>query len=166
MLRGRRAEPRRHLRQRRQPPGPTEAEGWDDWGPFYTQTYISLLGLDGSTVEMCSSTSLTGGCGGEGRLGSKKAQYVVFYSSMDYWIDNRAQMMSDQVEIYRRGVTDANRPACCADPLVAARGFTEAEHNWMVPYPRAYIIPFETASQRSTPRPTASSSGSSTTGSR
>jgi Zinc carboxypeptidase len=136
------------------PPGPAVAEGWDDWGPFYTQTYISLIGIDGSTVEMCNSTALqpvydpvTGelqdpaGCGGEGRLGSKKAQYVVFYSSMDYWLDNRAAMMADQVEIYRRGVVNAARPRCCDDPLIASRGFDEANHNWMVEYPTAYVIP-------------------------
>lgn len=143
------------------PPGPAVAEGWDDWGPFYTQTYISLLGIDGSTVEMCSSSAPAptyaangrlidgAGCGGEGRLGSKKAQYVVFYSSMDYWLTNRAQMMADQIEIYRRGVADAGRPRCCDDPLIASRGFDEANHNWMVEYPKAYVIPREGGGQRS-----------------
>ncbi len=130
-------------------PGPISAEGWDDWGPFYTQTYISLLGLDGSTVEMCSSTSPTGFCGGEGRLGSKKAQYVTFYSTMRYWLSNRNAMMDDQLEIYRRGVQDHDRPNCCDDPEMRARGFREAEHNWMIPYPAAYIIPFDGAGQRS-----------------
>ena len=137
------------------PPSAATAEGWDDWGPFYTQTYISLLGIDGSTVEMCNSTALqpvydpaTGdlddpaGCGGEGRLGSKKAQYVVFYSSMDYWLSHREAMMRDQVEIYERGVNDAERPNCCDDPLVASRGFDEENHNWMIEYPKAYVIPF------------------------
>ncbi|HZG35643.1 MAG TPA: M14 family zinc carboxypeptidase [Gaiellaceae bacterium] len=130
-------------------PGPATAEGWDDWGPFYTQTYISLLGIDGSTVEMCSSSSPTAGCGGQGRLGSKKVQYVTFYSSMDYWISNKQAMMNDKLEIYRRGVTDAPRPNCCDDPEIASRGFDEANHNWMVEYPRAYIIPWEGGGQRS-----------------
>ena len=75
------------------------AEGWDDRGPFYTQTYISLLGST-ARRRVCtrrSSPSTTpaprrpAGCGGEGRLGSKKAQYVGFWSSMDYWLDNRAR---------------------------------------------------------------------------
>ena len=38
------------------PPGPAVAESWDDWGPFYTPMYAQHIGLDGSTVEMCSST--------------------------------------------------------------------------------------------------------------
>jgi hypothetical protein len=36
-------------------PGPAVAGGWDDWGPFYTPMYNQLVGLDGSTVEMCRS---------------------------------------------------------------------------------------------------------------
>ena len=35
--------------------GPAVAEGWDDWGPFYTPMYSQLVGLNGSTVEMCQS---------------------------------------------------------------------------------------------------------------
>ena len=38
------------------PPGPAVAEGWDDWGPFYTPMYAQHIGLDGSTVEMCNQT--------------------------------------------------------------------------------------------------------------
>ncbi|HEU0288077.1 MAG TPA: M14 family zinc carboxypeptidase, partial [Nocardioidaceae bacterium] len=54
---------------------PAVAEGWDDWGPFYSQTYGAYFGVDGSTVEMCNDAK----CGG--RLGSKREQYLTFYSS-------------------------------------------------------------------------------------
>ena len=115
---------------------PAVAEGWDDWGPFYTQTYAAFFGVDGSTVEMCNDAA----CGG--RLGSKREQYVVFYSSADFWLENRDAILDDQLEIFRRGVTGAARPNCCDDPLVAGRGFTEDQHNWMVEYPKAFLIPF------------------------
>src|SRR5918992_2790025 len=121
------------------PTGPPFAEGWDDWGPFYTQTYGAFFGVDGSTVEMCSNAA----CGG--RLGSKREQYIVFYSSATFWIDNRADILRDQLEIFRRGVDDAPRVNCCDDPLIASRGFTEDQHNWMVEYPMAYVIPFDGA---------------------
>jgi Zinc carboxypeptidase len=114
---------------------PAVAEGWDDWGPFYTQTYGAFFGVDGSTVEMCNDAA----CGG--RFGSKREQYLVFYSSADFWIDHRDAVLDDQLEIFRRGVTAAARSNCCDDPLVAARGFTEDQHNWMVEYPRAFLIP-------------------------
>ena len=127
-----------------QPTGPPYAEGWDDWGPFYTQTYAAFFGVDGSTLEMCNT-----GPGCRGRFGSKRAQYVGFYSSADYWIENRDAILHDQLEIFYRGVTEAPRPNCCDDPLIASRGFTDDQHNWMVPYPEAYVIPWEGDGQRS-----------------
>jgi hypothetical protein len=125
----------------RPPTGPAYAEGWDDWGPFYTQTYMAFYGVDGSTLEMCED-----GEGCDGRFGSKRAQYIGFYSSADFWLENRLDILHDQLEIFRRGITDADRGNCCDDPLVADRGFTEDEHNWMVEYPTAYVIPFRGAS--------------------
>ena len=59
------------------PPQPNLAQSWDDWGPFYGQSYSALLGgPDGSTVEMTSSN----------RLLSKQAQYLAFYSSNSFWV--------------------------------------------------------------------------------
>jgi hypothetical protein len=126
--------------------GPAVAEGWDDWGPFYTQTYMAFYGLDGSTVEMCNNSA----CGG--RLGSKRAQYVTFYSSADFWLANRNQILDDQLEMFRRGVTGADRVNCCDDSLVAGRGFTEQDHNWMVEYPEAFVIPFDSGAPGGTQR--------------
>jgi Zinc carboxypeptidase len=125
----------------RPPVGPAVAEGWDDWGPFYTQTYMAFFGVDSSTVEMCDE-----GPGCDGRLGSKTAQYLTFYSSADFWLDNRDDILHDQLEVFRRGVDEEDRPNCCDDSLVSQRGFTEAEHDWMVEYPEAFIIPFDGSS--------------------
>jgi hypothetical protein len=121
----------------RPPVGPAYAEGWDDWGPFYTQTYMAFYGVDGSTLEMCED-----GAGCDGRFGSKRAQYIGFYSSADFWLANRADILDDQLEIFRRGVQDADRVNCCDDPLIADYGFTDDDHNWMVEYPKAFVIPF------------------------
>ena len=123
---------------------PAVAEGWDDWGPFYTQTYMALYGVDSSTPEMCS-----GGAGCNGRFGSKRAQYLTFWSSARYWLEHRASALDDQLEVFRRGVTGADRLPCCTDPLIAGRGFTEAQHNWMVEYPKAFVIPHDGGGQRS-----------------
>ena len=114
---------------------PATAEGWDDWGPFYTQTYGAFFGVDGSTLEMCSNAS----CGG--RLGSKTAQYVGFHSSADYWLAHRAEILHDQLTVAIRNVTNAPRVACCDDPFLADRGFDAENHDWMVPYPKAFVIP-------------------------
>jgi Zinc carboxypeptidase len=121
----------------RPPVGPAYAEGWDDWGPFYTQTYMAFYGVDSSTLEMCED-----GPGCDGRFGSKRAQYIGFYSSAAFWLANRSDILHDQLEIFRLGVSGATRGNCCDDPLVASYGFTEDQHNWMVEYPTAFVIPF------------------------
>jgi hypothetical protein len=114
--------------------GPAYAQGWDDWGPFYGQTYMAFLGIDSSTVEMSSTT----------RLVSKTAQYVAFYSSANFWLDRRQDMIHDQLEIFRRGVTNAptDPNAISKVPMLVDLGFTDALHNWMPTYPKAYVIPW------------------------
>src|SRR5262245_15926004 len=134
------------------PPGPDEAEGWDDWGPFYTPMYSQLVGLNGSTVEMCNSTSAAFPCAlagttlpdeKRGRLGAKLAQYVITWSTLLYDLDNRHDLLWDELETYRRGVTNAPRPECCPPPY-------ETDGIWMREYPKGYLIPLG-AGQRSDP---------------
>ena len=105
---------------------------------------MEFFGVDSSTLEMCNS-----GPGCKGRFGSKRAQYVGFYSSAEFWIDHRSEILDDQVEIFRRGVTGAPRGNCCDNPFIRGLGFTEDQHNWMVPYPEAFVIPFGGGGQRS-----------------
>jgi hypothetical protein len=120
-------------------PGPAVAEGWDDWGPFYTPMYSQLVGLNGSTVEMCNQTDNRCGVPGsttheKGRIGSRTAQYTVAVSTLEFDIANRQELWHDQLEIYRRGVTGAPRPPCCPPPF-------NVNNNWMHEYPTAYVIP-------------------------
>jgi hypothetical protein len=110
--------------------------------------YSQLVGLNGSTVEMCNSTGT--GCGlpgstthPRGRIGARTAQYVVTWSTLLYDVANRMELMQDQLEIYRRGVTGAARPECCPPPFDVA-------NNWMYEYPKAYVIPLGKG-QRSDP---------------
>jgi hypothetical protein len=130
------------------PPGPPEAEGWDDWGPFYTPMYSQLVGLNGSTVEMCNSTGTACGVPGStthqrGRLGAKLAQYTVSWSTLLFDLAHRHDLLWDELETYRRGVTNAPRPACCPAPYTT-------DHIWMREYPKGYVIPLGTG-QRSDP---------------
>jgi uncharacterized protein len=130
------------------PPGPSQAEGWDDWGPFYTPMYAQLVALNGSTVEMCNRTDMRCGVPGStthplGRLGAKVAQYTVAWSTLLFDLENRHDLLWDELETYRRGVTNAPRPECCEAPYTTD-GF------WMREYPKAYVIPLGTG-QRSDP---------------
>ena len=140
-------------------PGPAVAEGWDDWGPFYTPMYSQLVGLNGSTVEMCSSVSQApdptdptadpparcylnqNGVHHIGRNASLLAQLTVIWSTLLFDTANRNELLRDQLEIYRRGVAGESRPACCPAPF-------DVENNWMYEFPTAYVIPVG-AGQRS-----------------
>jgi hypothetical protein len=129
-----------------EPPGPAEAEGWDDWGPFYTPMYAQHVGLNGSTVEMCNQTN--NGCAlpgatpaALGRLGARVAQETVVWSSLQFDITNRSALLDDELVRYLRGVTNAPRPPCCDPPF-------DVDNNWMEEFPTAYIVPFG-AHQRS-----------------
>ncbi len=122
-------------------PGPAVAEGWDDWGPFYTAMYAQHVGLNASTVEMCNRTDLGCALPGAtlpperlGRLGSRLAQHVVTWSTLLFDTARRHDLMFDQLEFYRRGVINAPRPDCCPPPFDQA-------NNWMHEYPTAFVIP-------------------------
>jgi hypothetical protein len=104
--------------------GPKWAESWDDWGPFYTPMYSQLVGLNGSTVEMCNETDAVPlsnppqtECGPPvsdnariGRLGARRAQYLTGWSTLLFDTKNRVDLLNDELEIYSRGVNDAPRP--------------------------------------------------------
>jgi hypothetical protein len=120
------------------PSGPSYAQTWDGWGPFYGQTYMSFLGVDSSTCEMDNSA------GDGGRLNAKKGQYLNFYSSADFWLNNRYAMMSDQLNMFQAGVDNApTNPNAFADSsYLTSLGFTDYSNNWMIQYPEAYVIPW------------------------
>jgi hypothetical protein len=120
-------------------PGPAAAEGWDDWGPFYTPMYSQLVGMNGSTVEMCRLENDQ--C--EGRLGARIQQENITWSTLLFNVQKRHDVLMDQLEIYKRNVNDAPRPACCPPPFGAI-------NNWMHDYPKAFLIPLG-AGQRSDP---------------
>ena len=127
-------------------PGPAVAEGWDDWGPFYTPMYSQHIGLNGSTVEMCNSTGTACGLPGStthprGRIGARTAQYTVVWSTLLFDIQKPDDLLWDEAEIYKRGAENAPRPACCPAPFDVA-------NNWMTEYPLGHVIPIG-AGQRS-----------------
>jgi Zinc carboxypeptidase len=127
------------------PDGETLPQGWDDWGPFYTGQYGQLRGLDASTIEMCWSMDATE-CGIDGApaplvgdAGALETLELSVWSSLDFVVENRREMMFDQYEIYRRGVEDAPRIRLTSLPPGVIG--TPADHDYMTDYPRAHVIP-------------------------
>ena len=123
---------RRPLRRRRDPPGPDVAEGWDDWGPFYGPMYHQHVGLDSSTVEMCSSTTVAAAAA------PARAQIQNVVQSSTHRVRRRqprAGCSTTSSRCTSAATLDAPRPACCPAP------FDPEFHNWMLDYPQAYVIP-------------------------
>ena len=71
-------------------------------------------------------------------------QYLNFYSSANFWLDNRQAMMSDQLKMFLAGVNNAptDPNAFAASSYLTGLGFTDYSNNWMVQYPKAYVIPW------------------------
>ncbi len=133
--------------------GPEVAAGWDDWAPFYTPMYSQHVGLDASTFEMCNSTGTACGVPGStthtrGRLGAREQQEILVWSSFDFTLENRRELLHDLLERNLRGVTDAPRPACCETTDFVPEAASAADNDWMTDYPKAYVIPLGTG-QRS-----------------
>ncbi len=140
--------------------GPRWAESWDDWGPFYSPMYSQLVGLNGSTVEMCNNATLNPSgniCGPGanvydkvGRSGARMHQVITVWSSLLFDTENRVELLDDLVEIYIRNDNDAPRPTTAdlapqtpGDPtdVDIPPGFDNDENNWMIDYPQAFVIP-------------------------
>jgi hypothetical protein len=85
---------------------------------------------------MCNAAS----CGG--RAAARLIQNTVQQSTVEFVVGHYQAMLDDELENYIRGDVDAPRPECCPDP------FKAEFHNWMLDYPKAYVIPVG-AGQRS-----------------
>jgi hypothetical protein len=123
--------------------GPDFAEGWDDWGPFYGPMYLQHIGLNSSTVEMCNSTGTICGDGTHtrGRLGARIQQEIVTWSTLEFAVDNKVEMLHDMLVRNLRGKRDAPRPDCCEPTDFIPVASSADKQNWMTDYPKAYVIP-------------------------
>ena len=123
--------------------GPDYAEGWDDWGPFYGPMYLQHIGLNSSTVEMCNSTGTICGDGTHtrGRLGARIQQEIVTWSTLEFAVDNKVEMLHDMLVRNLRGKTDAPRPDCCEPTDFIPVAASADEQNWMTDYPNGIRHP-------------------------
>jgi hypothetical protein len=99
------------------PAGETLPQGWDDWGPFYTAVYAQLVGTNATTVEMCNRTDAACGIGGVapaalGRFGSLRTQELSVWSTLEFVVANRHDMLFDQLEIYRSALRTSPGWSC------------------------------------------------------
>ena len=125
--------------------------GWDDFPPIFTAQYAAFYGAITSTVEL----PLTRGASG-GRQTPERAQvntavaYQTMTSIVEYINDttNARDMISGQIEVFRRGAAGEPKTALTEADIAAVEGPDSWKELWdvaddqeSVDLPRAYVIP-------------------------
>ncbi|WP_256838400.1 M14 family zinc carboxypeptidase [Ornithinimicrobium faecis] len=126
-------------------------EGWDDWPPIFTPQYAAYHGAIAHTVEIPLRVNNAAYDLPEEELQRRSAintdiAHAAMTSSISYLQEHRGELLADQIEIFRRGVTGAE-PVDVTDEIFPEIG---PEDVYLTEYPRAYVIPVDDG-QRSAP---------------
>ena len=126
-------------------------EGWDDWPPIFTPQYAAFHGAVSHTVEIPLRVNNASYNLPAEELQRRSAintdvAHAAVTASIDYAQEHRSELLADQIEIFRRGVTGAD-PVEVTDDLFPEIG---PEDVYLTDYPRAYVIPVDEG-QRSAP---------------
>ncbi|MEJ5915331.1 M14 family zinc carboxypeptidase [Pseudokineococcus sp. 1T1Z-3] len=112
--------------------------GWDDWPPVFTAQYVAYQGAVTSTVELPRGTDVATNI----TIGRQ-----VITSTTDYVLENRADMLANQVEIFRRGSAGEPLRTLGADPDPATVPGPDQwaelwgpEDVYRTDFPDAYVI--------------------------
>lgn len=126
-------------------------EGWDDWPPIFTPQYAAFHGAVAHTVEIPLRVNNASYDLPEEELERRSGintdiAHATMTSSISYLQEHRDELLADQIEIFRRGVTGAE-PVEVTDEIFPEIG---PEDVYLTEYPRAYVIPVD-EEQRSAP---------------
>lgn len=118
------------------------AQGWDGWPPIFVPQYSQLHGAVGATVEIPLRVNNSAYELGTAELERRAAvntdvAHAAITATIGYAAQHRDELLADQVEIFRRGVTGA-RQVPVEDGLFGVVG---PEDVYLTRYPRAYVIP-------------------------
>ncbi|PRY00475.1 M14 family zinc carboxypeptidase [Allonocardiopsis opalescens] len=119
-------------------------EGWDDWPPIFTPMYAPYQGaVAAATIEFpmrVNNADYTGLPVEELRRRSAintDISAATMDATLDYALDNRGELIADQIEVFRRG--EAGEPQVVPeDGWVPGYGRDDV---YTTEFPRAYVIP-------------------------
>ena len=110
-------------------------EGWDDWPPLSAAMYAVYHGAYGYTLET----------GHEDARGVTE-HYAAVWGALEFTARNRAAMVRDQIDLFRRGFLDLPQVAVPDDAL-AGPPYDQARAT--LEFPAAYVIPPQAPLQES-----------------
>jgi hypothetical protein len=124
---------------------------WDDWPPIFTPMYSMFHGAVGHTIEFplrvnnASYTSLPAAELQRRAKVNTAVTVATVKAGIAYADTNRATLLRDQIEVFRRGAAGEPR---VEPPVGWVEGFDAADQGYTTTFPRAYVIP-AVAGQRS-----------------
>jgi hypothetical protein len=119
-------------------------EGWDDWPPIFTPQYAPFHGtLAAHTVEIPLAVNNeeydelpVDELRRRSAINTDVAEAAI-ESTFSFTIDNRRELLADQIEVFRRGAAGED---LVVPPLGWVPGFGP-EDIWTNDFPRGYVIP-------------------------
>jgi hypothetical protein len=124
--------------------------GWDDWPPIFTPQFVAYQGAITNTVELPLGrvNPATNPTNAANTAVNVAVADVVIKTAVDYVADNANALLSNQIEIFRRGVfgeelrtIEANQdPSTVPGPDQWADIWDETD-VYRAEFPRAYVIP-------------------------
>ncbi len=110
-----------------------EEEGyyWDDWPPIYAPMYAMFHGAYGHTLETPAADE-TG----------VDAHYWAVWGALNFVVENKEEMLRDQIEIFRRGFLNLPQSPL-PDYILERSAFPDLERLelFLQDFPEAYVIP-------------------------
>ena len=101
--------------------------GWDDWPPSYVPMYAMYHGAYGHTLETPYRDER-----------GVDAHYAAVWGALKFVVDNREEMIHDQIEIFRRGYLDLLQQPI---PPELLPDYPQYEDLLIQEFPAVYVIP-------------------------
>jgi len=113
--------------------------GWDDWPPSYTPMYAMYHGAYGHTLETPHRDER-----------GVDAHYAAVWGALKFVVENREEMIRDQIEIFRRGFLDLLQQPIPPELLPE---WDQYQDLMIQDFPAAYAIPKDAPFQISSHQP-------------
>ncbi|HSQ22168.1 MAG TPA: M14 family zinc carboxypeptidase, partial [Coriobacteriia bacterium] len=113
--------------------------GWDDWAPSYMPVFGSYHGSYGHTIETAFRDER-----------GVDIHYYTVWGALKFIVENKQEMLHDQIEIYRRGYLDLPQVPVPPELIPEWEQYPEL---MLTDFPAAYVIPPDAPLQPSAHQP-------------